>query len=382
MSRTKKRKDGRYSRQVYLGRDAAGRRKYKTFYASTDREAQRLADEFRAALGKGLDPARAGATLGQLYDDLIQLKTAQGLGQSSLARYRSQKNHWGPLLQRPADQLRAADFQAVLNALADWHDGQPPLSHRTLDGLRASAKAAYALAIPEVVQYNPLAKTTTPAGTPPKARLPITARQQAWIRDTPHPAQRAAMLLLYSGLRRGEATALTWADIDLTAATISVTKSFDFAAGKIKQPKTPSGTRVVNIPRILVDYLRTQQDGCLYVLHNAHGQRLTQQAWRRLWESYMYDLNLKYGHGLQTRRRGYRELPFEIETFTPHQLRHTFCTLMYFAGVDVLTARDQMGHKDISITLGIYTTLDKKYKQKKISLLDSYLSSQLSDETG
>ncbi len=57
----------------------------------------------------------------------------------------------------------------------------------------------------------------------------------------------------------------------------------------------------------------------------------------------------------------------------PHQLRHTFCTLMYFAGVDVLTARDQMGHKDISVTLGIYTALDKKFKKKKINRLDTYL---------
>lgn len=62
-----------------------------------------------------------------------------------------------------------------------------------------------------------------------------------------------------------------------------------------------------------------------------------------------------------------------IDTFTPHQLRHTFCTLMYFAGVDVMTARDQMGHKDISVTLGIYTSLDKKFKKKKINRLDSYL---------
>ena len=62
-----------------------------------------------------------------------------------------------------------------------------------------------------------------------------------------------------------------------------------------------------------------------------------------------------------------------IETFTPHQLRHTFCTLMYFAGVSVLTARDQMGHKDISVTLGIYTALDKKFKKKKINRLDAYL---------
>lgn len=42
MSRNKKRTDGRYSRQVYLGRDETGKRKYKTFYADTDRAAQKL----------------------------------------------------------------------------------------------------------------------------------------------------------------------------------------------------------------------------------------------------------------------------------------------------------------------------------------------------
>lgn len=47
MARTKKRSDGRYSRQIYLGKDEDGKRRYKTIYADTDREAQRLADEYR-----------------------------------------------------------------------------------------------------------------------------------------------------------------------------------------------------------------------------------------------------------------------------------------------------------------------------------------------
>ena len=181
------------------------------------------------------------------------------------------------------------------------------------------------------------------------------------------------MLLLYSGLRRGEATALTWADVDLADATITVSKGYDFADKKSKDPKTAAGVRVVSIPKVLVDYLKTQQDGCLYVLHNSKGERMTEQGWKRLWESYMRDLNVKYGyHGEENKNRP-GGLPMVIDTFTPHQLRHTFCTLMYFAGVDVMTARDQMGHKDISVTLGIYTALDKKFKKKKINRLDAYL---------
>lgn len=373
MARTKKRADGRYSRQIYLGKDENGTRKYKTFYADTDREAQRLADEYRSAIQKGLDPEQSKATLGKLYDNLIAVKKAKGIGQKSLNLYADQRDRWGALKDIPAGELKAADFQRVLNELADWHDGKPPLSHYTLSNLRSSAKAVYDLAIPEVVLYNPLIKTTTPAGAPPEPREPISEEQQRWIRETPHAAQRAAMLLLYSGLRRGEATALTWADVDLKDATITVSKGYNFSGKKSKAPKTPAGVRVVSIPKILVDYLKTQQDDCLYVLHNRKGKQMTEQSWKRMWESYMRDLNVKYGYDGQQNKNRPGGLPMAIETFTPHQLRHTFCTLMYFAGVDVLTARDQMGHKDISVTLGIYTALDKKFKKKKINRLDAYL---------
>lgn len=66
-------------------------------------------------------------------------------------------------------------------------------------------------------------------------------------------------------------------------------------------------------------------------------------------------------------------LPMVSRTFTPHELRHTFCTLLFEAGVDVVTARDQMGHKDITVTQGIYTHLGKTMKAKKMDALDKHL---------
>ena len=58
----------------------------------------------------------------------------------------------------------------------------------------------------------------------------------------------------------------------------------------------------------------------------------------------------------------------------PHW-RHTFITLMYLAGVDVLTAKEQAGHADIKTTMAIYTHLDEKYKKESINKLDEYLES-------
>ena len=123
MAKNKKRADGRYSCQVYLGKGPDGKRKYKTFYGSTLREAKAAADDFRSAVSKGMDPEQAEATLGTLYDNLIAAKKAKGIGQKSIDRLATNKAHWGELVDVPASELRAADFQKVLSNLADWHDG-------------------------------------------------------------------------------------------------------------------------------------------------------------------------------------------------------------------------------------------------------------------
>ena len=42
---------------------------------------------------------------------------------------------------------------------------------------------------------------------------------------------------------------------------------------------------------------------------------------------------------------------------TPHIFRHNYCTMLYYAGVDVKEAQRLMGHSSIKITLEIYTHL-------------------------
>lgn len=382
MPKSKRRADGRYCRQIYIGKDLDGKRKYHTIYAATAKEADRLATEYRAALGRGLDPHSKARTVKDLLDALMASKTAQGVG---LSWQRCLANHIGhlcPIWAIPADKVRTADVQAVLNELA-----QEGLSHKTISQIAGTLSAAFRLAIPEVVQYNPCDKAVVPAGKPAKRREWLDEERQGWVLNTPHRAQRAAMVMMLAGLRRGEATALTWADIDLDSRTITVNKSWDFAAGRVKGPKTAAGERVVHIPRLLADYLRAEREAdpaTLYVVHTAACGRMTDIAWRRMWDSYMSDLNVKYGyHGsvskYATRKKdesGKEQgaLPMVIRTFTPHELRHTFCTLLYMAGVDVLTARDQMGHASVQVTQEIYTHLDAKHKARKMEALDGYLS--------
>ena len=42
---------------------------------------------------------------------------------------------------------------------------------------------------------------------------------------------------------------------------------------------------------------------------------------------------------------------------TAHYLRHNFASMLYYAGVDLLRAKEWMGHADIQTMLRIYTHL-------------------------
>jgi len=120
------------------------------------------------------------------------------------------------------------------------------------------------------------------------------------------------MLLLYSGLRRSEATALTWADIDLDDATITVSKGYDFRVTHVALPQALPPL-LGHLPAFgVVEHVEAA------VLLGA--------------EIIDEDLGDTDDADQQNKNRP-GGLPMLIDTFTPHQLRHTFCTLMYFAGV-------------------------------------------------
>ena len=104
---------------------------------------------------------------------------------------------------------------------------------------------------------------------------------------------------------------------------------------------------------------------------------MTESAWKALWKNYMKELNNKYGKKVKISKSKFTHAsPMTIPPITAHWLRHTFATLLYLSGVDVLTAKDQLGHADVQTTLNIYTHLDQEFKDKNIAKLDDYLNNQ------
>ena len=208
--------------------------------------------------------------------------------------------------------------------------------------------------------------------------------------DTPHRGQPVAVIMMLSGLRREELAALTWNDVDLKARTITVNKTIEYPPNEPPRlrhlTKSAAGMRTVDIPKKLADYMETMPRDNLLVIHSARGGVMTESAWAKLWRSYMRELNIKYGtrtpadlERMKSGKPGPKVFDMTIPPITMHWLRHTFCTLLYLAGVDVVQACAQMGHADVSTTLRIYTHLDAIHKRKSVDKLDAYLENRVGE---
>ena len=366
--------------QIYLGRDESGKRQYKSVYAKSPAELKEKETEIRLQLGRGLDVLAQRDSFSQWADDWMRIKAAAEITERQKENYRHAVAVWKDELQGyEIGQVRADDIELILISLQEQG-----FSARTISFYRSTIHQIMQRAVGRVVASNPvdLVNLTQP-GQKAEQRRALTSEEQGWIWNTPHRAQPVAVIMMLSGLRRGELAALTWNDVDLKAKTITVNKVIEYPPNMVPKlrtlTKTSAGMRTVDIPQKLVDYMEQMPRDNILVIHTTDGRVMTATAWEALWKSYMRLLNIKYGTRTpadleKMKKPGQRKFDMTIPNITMHWLRHTFCTLLYLAGVDVVQACAQMGHADVSTTLRIYTHLDAIHKRKSVDKLDLYLA--------
>lgn len=386
----KPRADGLYRVKVYLG-NVDGKAKYKYVYGSTPKEADEKADDIRARMKKGLTVDPGKETFGVWSQRWLRLKKSD-VGVSQYQNYSNNLKRLSTLDFIPISKITVYDIQLIINELAERNPRTgKPSSKKTLYDVKNAAAQVMQFAIENrLLDFNPATAVRVPKSAPKTTRRALSKDERSWIENTPHRMQPAAMIMMYAGLRRGEVIPLLWSDIDLKQKTISVNKSVDLKAEKPKVKdgtKSAAGTRTVDIPKKLVDYLRGLNGKDGLVCPSLSGGLFTTDSWYAAWASYVVDLDIAHGDDKKAKKNKYAEQDItrkskldprfqgiSIEPITPHMLRHTFCTMLYHAGVDVLSAQHQMGHADPKTTLAIYTHLDTEHKRGEIKKLDKYLS--------
>lgn len=213
----------------------------------------------------------------------------------------------------------------------------------------------------DLCRKNPFrGKFAQPPKAPSGSHRALTDEEVSLILKTQHRIRIPVLIMLYCGLRRGEVMALTPADIQDGFLTVNKAVRFDGNTPIIVAPKTASGVRQVPIPSIILpevlNAVRSNPD--VNLCASAHGQTMTDTAWKRAWDGYLHALSVNAGH------------PVSIQ---PHDLRHTYCTMLRDAGVDIHQAIVWMGHSDEKMILKVYDHVTDARTQTSIKLLNQSL---------
>lgn len=161
------------------------------------------------------------------------------------------------------------------------------------------------------------------------------------------------VFLLATGLRVGEALALTFADIDFHDKTVSVNKNVVFIEGKrIDQDTTKSaaGVRIVPIPEEVMNLLPKRTD----------------------------DQDLVFPYAYSGVRSALRRISNALGfTVTAHLLRHTYATRLEEAGISPKMKQYLMGHASLDMTQNTYTDIQPEYVKEKAEQIKAAFDTHL-----
>ncbi len=159
------------------------------------------------------------------------------------------------------------------------------------------------------------------------------------------------LVILLTGLRRGESLGLQWNDIDWAQNTLRIQRAIVDPHREVSLPKTAHGQRVLSLSPAIVRAL--------------NDQRTRQETDRRLWASHWgnddtpFIFTTRYGRVLSPRAvlRRFKELLEKAglsKDLKIHSLRHTVATHMIASGTPVQVVSQLLGHANIGITLQLY----------------------------
>lgn len=377
-ARKKTRKDGRYEATLTLGISDEGKIIRKHFYGKTQKEANAKKQDYL----NGTKPTEI-TTIGQWCDKWLAAYASGG--------YRNKLNT-ASIINRFKDfighkmivDVKPADLQEYAKTQAEFSKSHVDKVRRTLTNLFSAAiDNGYLVTSPMRGIIWEYVRTGTHKVVPPEIVKLITDYWKI------HPAGIWAMFMLYAGLRPSEAFALRRENISDTF--IEITDGSHFEHNKLVitegDPKSEAGIRSVPVLPVLAHVFRALPEEGLVCL-GATGKPVTEAAvrsgWRCLWNMLEELYNGRIPHKSGRRSDKYPEDWKHLPDIQMYDLRHTYCSMLYDADVDVKTAQYLMGHATLEMTLKIYTHLSEQKKQRSYEKLYRYFgvtSSEKSSET-
>jgi integrase len=273
---------------------------------------------------------------------------------STVVRYRGiLRNYLQPRLGR--FKLAALQPQHVQSYQADLlkrgFSASSLTLHRTLLGGALKQAVAFGL-----IPRNVVSLVKPPRDNKEARGRMLTPEQARALLDAVRGDRLEAfhLLLLTAGLRRGEALGLRWADIELdgpNGPTVHVRQQLQWPDGKptLVPLKSRKSVRSIPLPSITVEALRVRRE------RQEHERRLIGEG---PWQAGGLVFNAENGAPLYrntiTKQFHAHVAAAGIDRLRPHDLRHTYGSLLMSQGVPLKTISELMGHASIEITADIY----------------------------
>ena len=319
----------------------------------TMRDAREFANsvEVRKLTGAYVKPSAGKVVFGEVAESWLAGKV--NLAASTRARYRPALDvhllpAFGsvPLSDITPERLRRWIAGAAVSSAA----ATVRKNHTVLHQVLAQAAADGRLAV------NPAAELELPTIDETEKRY-LTARQIQGLADAAGEHRALVLLLGFTGLRFGEAAALTVAHIDLIQGRVRVHRSVTAVGGTMvySAPKSHQA-RTVALPGFLVDVLREHlagsDPGALAFPDSRGGPMRLHNVRRRWWRRAVAESGAPAG-------------------LSPHELRHSAASMAISAGASIKAVQKMLGHKSATLTLDRYGHLYADELQGVADRLDS-----------
>lgn len=178
-------------------------------------------------------------------------------------------------------------------------------------------------------------------------------------------------LLAHTGLRIGEALALTWDDIDLHKGYLTVNKTLVYPLNStpyISTPKSKSSGRTIKLDAATVKIMKRHSINRKEVVMRYANYKTPES-----------DIVFFQHDGRWLRTNVVREYFKEvckragIPVLSPHALRHTHAVHLLESGANIKYVSERLGHKSVKITADTYLHVTDKIEDDALALYERYV---------
>lgn len=356
----KQRSDGRIeSRFVVNG-------KRYSCYGSTVKACREKEREMRENIANGAYTQNKNLTLDKYYKEWKNARKGTIKGNTALGNSSRYRNHIKPALgHRKLVDIERREIVQFQQKLAEMM--QPSSANAIIVQLKTMLNDAVTEGI---MQRSPAAgvkllkvekkavETYHRALTEEEQKMFMQEVKKEWLYEL-------IALLLCTGMRVGEVSALTWNDIDHVNNVIHVTKTISRTEDgeyTVGTPKSKTSVRDIPMTAAIKDILKSQKEKQDMISSNV--VKLSRPVFENLYGGMVF--NASVNKAITNTLKRLETQGKNIDHFSAHALRDTFATRYIEQGGSPQVLKTILGHSSLAMTMDLYSHVMPNTKQKEM----------------